>query len=69
MRLVFWVYRSIPQNVYSQIIITDDKIKFTVGRNITGDCNVIQTVNKYGRRIGASVEWQNSTWSAACSAA
>ena len=40
--------RIIPERLFSQIVIVDDKTKYTVGRSITGDCNVIQTVSKWG---------------------
>ena len=40
--------RSIPEELFSQLTIVDDKTKYTVGRSITGDCNVIQTVSKWG---------------------
>ena len=37
-----------PSLVFDRSIPEDDKTKYTVGRSITGDCNVIQTVSKWG---------------------
>ena len=35
-----------PSTPFYQIVLTDDKIRITLGRDIIGETNVIQAVNK-----------------------
>lgn len=35
-----------PSTPFYQIVLTDEKIRITLGRDIIGETNVIQAVNK-----------------------
>lgn len=46
------IWDSTPKQPFFQITVIDDTVHFTVEKSLTGECNVIQTVNKSEFPVG-----------------